>query len=79
MDPASTGSTNRVFYASGGTAPNRYMAIEWYEVTSSDELFTFETVLLENSDILFQYQSMSYNSSYPCGGVGIEMVRMKRF
>lgn len=50
-----------VHYLAGGSAPNRYFVIEWSEVTRrfSSGLLTFEVVLYENGDILFQYQDMN--------------------
>lgn len=70
---ASNGPANRVYYKSGGTAPNRYFVIEWYQVQNGDEFYTFEVILHENGDVVFQYQTMSYNgSSYSCGTSGIE-------
>ncbi len=69
---ATSGPTNRVYYKSGGTAPNRYFVVEWYQVEEEDELYTFEVILYENGDIVFQYQTMTYNDGYSCGAAGIE-------
>lgn len=72
---ATSGSTiNQVYYKSGGVAPNRYFTVEWYQVDGlNEDIFTFEVVLNENGDILFQYQQMAYNgSSHSCNSVGIE-------
>ena len=73
---ASSGKTNRVFYKSGGTAPNRYFVVEWNQVKDVDlqNNYTFEVILYENGNIAFQYQTMSYNSSngYYCATSGIE-------
>ncbi len=69
---ATSGSTNRVYYRSGGDAPNRYFVAEWYRVRNDDEVYTFEVVLHENGDITFQYQAMTYTGGYPCGSAGIE-------
>ncbi len=50
-------NVGKVFYRSGGAAPNRYFVAEWFEVSRSDSKnwLTFEVVLYENGDILFQY------------------------
>ncbi len=76
----STGPSGRVYYTSGGVAPNRYFVAEWYDVTGGspsdtigrDELYRFEVILYENGDIVFQYQTMNYVGSYYCGAAGIE-------
>ncbi len=76
----SSGPTGRVYYISGGTAPNRYFAVEWYNVRGgdpsdpigADDIFDFEVVLYENGDMVFQYAMMSYNGSYWCGAAGTE-------
>lgn len=76
----SSGPNGRVYYISGGTAPNRYFAVEWYNVRGGDpsdpiggdDIFDFEVVLYENGDMVFQYAMMSYNSSYWCGAAGTE-------
>jgi hypothetical protein len=68
---AENGPANRVYYTTGGIAPNRYFVAEWYQVTySGDYPFTFEAVLYENGDILFQYQAMA--DTINCKSVGIE-------
>lgn len=58
-----------------GTAPDRLFVAEWNHVAStgrSDD-FTFELVLHEDGDIVFQYQVMNYGlSSYGIGISGIE-------
>ena len=69
---ASTGFVNRVYYKSGGSEPNRYFVAEWYQVKEGDETFTFEVILLENGNIIFQYQQMTYAGSFACGSIGIE-------
>lgn len=70
--PAKSGTTNRVYYKIVGTYPNRYIVVEWYQVTAGDEIYTFEVILHENGDIVFQYQTMSYTSPYWCGTSAIE-------
>jgi len=58
----------QVYYLRGGTAPNRYFAVEWHQVEDGiGGVFTFEAILLENGNIFFQYQDMSHNGSYYCG------------
>ncbi len=70
---SATGPTGRAYYKTGGSAPNRYFVAEWYQVFYGDELYTFEVLLYENGDILFQYQQMQYNGNgYTCGSAGIE-------
>ncbi len=71
------GPTGRIYYSSGGTAPNRYFVVEWYQVpgeySSATNNYTFEVILHENGDIVFQYGAMNYGSSgYSCGAAGIE-------
>jgi uncharacterized repeat protein (TIGR01451 family) len=76
----STGPTGRVYYKSGGTAPNRYFVVEWYDVKGGDssdtigkdDTYRFEAVLYENGDIVFQYHTMTLKNDYWCGASGIE-------
>jgi len=77
LEIASSGPAGRVYYKSGGTAPNRFFVVEWYQVPddqTSGNVYTFEVVLYENGDIVFQYQGMqdSGNGHYWCGSAGIE-------
>jgi hypothetical protein len=60
--------TAGIYTYSGGSAPNRYFVIEWYRADeySGDgnvgyENFdlTFEAILYENGNIVFQYQTMN--------------------
>jgi uncharacterized repeat protein (TIGR01451 family) len=75
-----TGPTGRVYYRSGGTAPNRYVVVEWYNVaggteeddSGGDETYRFEVVLYESGDILFQYHTMVYNDWRYYASIGIE-------
>lgn len=70
----------RVYYKSGGVAPNRYFVVEWFDVKGgppsdtigNDDTYRFEVILYENGDIVFQYQTMTINGSYYCGSTGIE-------
>lgn len=73
LDPS--GPLGRVYTLSGGTEPDRYFAVEWYEVVDDmdgDDLFDFEVILFENGDIRFQYQTMTVNDSWLCASAGIE-------
>jgi hypothetical protein len=71
-----SGYTGKVYYMSGGTAPNRYFVIEWYQIRGDylpdNNIYTFEVVLYENGDILIQHGTMTYGSGWVCGHVGIE-------
>lgn len=65
----------RVYYKFGGTAPNRYLVVEWYKVRDywdDDDSFTFEVILFENGNISFQYHTMTYVNGYYCGSGAIE-------
>lgn len=72
-------SPEYVRYLRGGVAPNRWFVIEWNRQRSDccsgdpaiDE-FTFQVVLHENGDILFQYQDMRVYGGYYCQASGIE-------
>jgi hypothetical protein len=69
---ATNGPRGRVYYKSGGAPPNRYFVVEWHQVTDvwrQESTFTFEVILYENGDILFQYATMNGNA---CGHAGIE-------
>lgn len=73
VDLEDSGPDGRVYYTSGGVSPNRYFAVEWYQVTYTDEMYTFEVILYENGDILFQYQAMTYVGGFwYCGAAGLE-------
>jgi len=72
LDLATAGPSGRIYYKSGGVAPNRYFVVEWYQVVRNDETYTYEVILHENSDIVFQYQAMTYVGGYFCGAAGIE-------
>lgn len=71
------GYTGKVYYASGGVSPNRYFVVQWDgvrdELYPEDSAYTFEVVLLESGDILFQYADMDYSESgYVCAQAGID-------
>jgi hypothetical protein len=57
-------NTGAIYYSQGGNAPNRYFVVEWRNVEYWDntENISFEAILHENGDIVFQYQSLP--SSY---------------
>jgi hypothetical protein len=50
-----------IYYQVGGSQPNRFFAVQWWEVSSQDGkgLYNFELVLRENGDVLFQYGSLA--------------------
>jgi len=63
----------RVYYATGGVAPNRYLVIEWANVKrygDSGPQLTFEAVLYENGDIHLNYFTL--NGDLTGAAVGIE-------
>lgn len=69
---SSTGPTGRAYYKTGGSEPDRYFLAEWYLVSQSGNgLYTFEVLLYENGDIIFQYQEMQSGGNY-CTSSGIE-------
>jgi len=78
--PTYIGTRSWVRYLSGGTVPNRYFVVEWHDVkggapgdvTGEDDTYRFEVILYENGDIVFQYQTMTFNGSRWCGHTGIE-------
>jgi len=63
-----------VRYLSGGTAPNRWFVVEWNRLDADwGNEYTFEVVLHENGDIVFQYGTMTYGSEIRwCEDTGIE-------
>jgi len=66
-----------VRYLRGGTAPNRWFIVEWNRLESDccgddAEEYTFEVILHENGDIVFQYGTMTVYSGYYCQASGIE-------
>lgn len=50
-----------ILYETSGTAPNRQMVIEFYEISrwTSSSLMTFEVILNETGEIWFQYLDLS--------------------
>jgi hypothetical protein len=71
-----TGASGRVYYLSGGTAPNRYFVVQWYQVmdswTPAQNIYTYAVVLHENGNIEFKYHTMLYLATRWCGSGGIE-------
>ena len=67
-------STGGVYYLQGGTAPDRWIVVEWYQVRDYDpgSRLTFEAVLYENGNILFQYLTLTYGSAWWALSIGIE-------
>jgi hypothetical protein len=55
-----TGNTGAIYYKKGGTAPNRYLVMEWrnVELYGGSLPFSFEAILYENGDIVIQHQSL---------------------
>jgi hypothetical protein len=64
-------------YLTGGAAPNRFFVVEWNRTRDScgSSEYTFEMILHENGDIVFQYQTMNYSGGYCCQASGIEDAR----
>jgi hypothetical protein len=66
-------NSGAIYYAQGGNAPNRYFIVEWRNVElgygSSTAPFSFEAILHENGDILFQYQSLPGPFFWPSAGI----------
>jgi hypothetical protein len=80
MELEDSGPAGRVYYAGGGTAPNRFFVVEWFDVaggtvdddSDGDELYRFEVILYENGDIVYQYHTMIYNDWRYYASIGIE-------
>jgi hypothetical protein len=77
---ATAGPANRVYYKTGGQAPNRYLVVEWYQVQYANSpypgetRFTFEVILYENGAFKFQYSEIYNGGGYFCSDIvmGIE-------
>lgn len=67
-----SGTDARVFYKTSGSAPNRTFIVQWNKVRDYENTYTFEAILHENGDIVFQYNTMNYQSSRSCTAAGIE-------
>lgn len=61
-----------VHYLRGGESPHRWFVVEWNHVKSDDDDFTFEVVIHENGDIVFQYKDVTYRDGHWCESSGIE-------
>jgi hypothetical protein len=69
-----------IYYQAFGSEPNRYFVVEWrdVELLGGSVPFSFEAILYENGDIVFQYQSLpaEYYSTVgiedSIGGDGLE-------
>lgn len=64
----------RVFTLVHGEAPNRSLVIEWHRMSDFDRNaeLTFQMVLEEDGDIVFNYQTMYPAGTGPCAGIGIQ-------
>lgn len=74
---AESGTSSRVFFKTGGVTPNQFFVVQWNEmrVLGADNVVTFEVVLHENGDILFQYRTIDTGKGegwHYCVYVGIE-------
>jgi hypothetical protein len=67
-----------VRYLHGGTVPNRWFVVEWNRLESdccgddAAEEYTFEVILHENGDVVFQYGTMTVDGGWWCQASGIE-------
>jgi RHS repeat-associated protein/uncharacterized repeat protein (TIGR01451 family) len=61
-DDLGSNTAGRLYWLTGGTAPNRYVVIEWYNRPHAlgGGGVTFEMVLYENGNLLFQYQDVDF-------------------
>lgn len=67
------GGTGQAFYEFGGTAPNRYLLVEYYQMSDLwGGVFTYEVQLFESGDIKFQYNEIVLGDSGWCAEAGIE-------
>jgi len=72
-------SGNRVYFVSGGEAPNRHFVVEWHQVRAQEYAthtadHTFQVVLYETGNIRLQYLSMEFGDTGRrwCGVANIE-------
>ena len=65
---------NYVRYLNDGVSPDRRMIIEWNGLTddAGTEVSTFQAILHENGDIIFQFKSWISDHSRACTSSGIE-------
>lgn len=69
------GGTGQAFYEFGGTAPNRYLLVEYYQRSDPwGGVYTYEVQIFESGDIKFQYNEMNTGSSRFCAEAGIENI-----
>lgn len=63
---------SRVFYKAGSGVSGKYFAVEWYQISrlGSQDKLTFQAILYQNGDILFQYHDL--NGILDQATVGIE-------
>jgi hypothetical protein len=62
----------KIFHKLVGSAPNRAFVVEWYQVShfEGSDILTFEAILYENGNMLFQY--LDLNGELDSATVGIE-------
>lgn len=73
LDYAGEGGTGQAFYEFGGTAPNRYLLVEYYQLSDLwGGVFTYEVQLFESGDIKFQYNQLVLGPTRWCAEAGIE-------
>ena len=58
-----------VKYDSGGLEPNRYFIVEWHNVSFDASNYTYQMILHEDGDIVFQYGTMVYSGIGASGGI----------
>jgi hypothetical protein len=58
-----------VKYDSGGLEPNRYFIVEWHNVSIDASNYTYQMILHEDGDIVFQYGTMVYSGIGASGGI----------
>jgi hypothetical protein len=72
------GVNGYVRYLRGGVPPNRWFVVEWNRLESdccgddAAEEYTFEVILHQNGDIVFQYGTMTVDGNWWCQASGIE-------
>jgi len=51
-------NSGSIYYRTGASYPDRYFVVEWWEISrdNATERLTFEVVLWDNGDIVFQYE-----------------------
>ncbi|MCG6962799.1 MAG: S-layer homology domain-containing protein [Acidobacteria bacterium] len=65
-------NTGTIYMKTGGTAPDRWLVVEWAgleSVSDPTSTFTFEAILHEGGDITFQYLSMGSVGWSPHTGI----------